>query len=279
MIRDGEARYGRHYKHAKAATLYLTVFLERIDEDRSDIFGRLLSLMKKHHMLAFLSALRLHHVQAMMNLRQVFEAGAAAAYCIAHPKVEDFVDIDEFRIMDPSKKALAIKRYKWLEGNYAVPSSWIKEQKDQINKYSGHANIVSGDRTFRVVAAGKGASTPVFDVEDKDLVKVDLWQISSAAIGLMQLIHNVTSDVARTSGRSVLGFRTDFQQKMPDLMAESKALLDEQEGSDRFKAWILRMEQRAEASGKAESTGGPHRHHRGRLRGDRRHAFALWNPH
>ena len=55
-------------------------------------------------MLGFLSALRLHHVQTMMNLRQVLEAGSAAAYAIANPKIEDFVDTDDFGIMDPSKE-------------------------------------------------------------------------------------------------------------------------------------------------------------------------------
>jgi hypothetical protein len=128
MILDGEARYGRHYKHARNATVYLTLCVESVDGDRSDIFGRLISLLKKHHMLAFLSALRLHHVQAMMNLRQVLEAGAAAAYCIANPKVEDFVDIDEFGIMDPTKE-LTRKRYKWLDENYAEVSSWIRSRR------------------------------------------------------------------------------------------------------------------------------------------------------
>ena len=229
--------------------MYLTLCVEGIDADRSDIFGRLISLIKKHQLLAFLSALRLHHVQAMMNLRQVFEAGAAAAYCIANPKVEDFVDIDEFGIMDPAKE-LTSKRYKWLDENYAADSSWIKEQKKLINDQTAHANIISGNRGFCVVAEGKGVSTPFFDIEDEAFVKIDLWQISSAAIRLMQLFNRVTGDVGRTSGRIVLGFRSDFERAVPSLAAESNALLDEQRGSDRFKAAMLKMEQRAKASGK-----------------------------
>ena len=39
----------------------------------------------------------------MINLRHVLEAGAAAAYAIANPNIEGFVDVDEFGIMDPSK--------------------------------------------------------------------------------------------------------------------------------------------------------------------------------
>ncbi len=207
MVSDGAARYGRHYKHARNATLYMTLCIESIDADRSHIFGRLISLIKKHELLALLSTLRLHHVQAMMNLRQVFEAGAAAAYCIANPKVEDFVDIDEFGIMDATKE-LTSKRYKWLDENYAEVSSWIKDQKKLINNQSAHANIISGNRGFRIAAEGKGVSTPFFDLEDETFVKIDLWQISSAAIGLMQLFYKVTGDIGRTSGRFVLGFRS-----------------------------------------------------------------------
>ena len=254
MIRDGGNRYGQYYRHARAATVYLSLFVEAVDQDRSDIFGRLLSLMKKHHMLAFLSALRLHHVQAMMNLRQVLEAGAAAAYCIANPKVEDFVDIDPFGLTDPSKKGPTQKRYKWLDENCPTQSTWIKKQKGLINGQTAHANIVSGDRTFLVVD-GAGASTPFFDLEDEALVRLDLWQIGSAAVRLMLLFHDVTGDVARTSGRSVLGFRADFQLTVPGLAAESNALLDELRGSDRFKVALLTMEQRGEASGKTGSGG------------------------
>jgi hypothetical protein len=70
MFFDGEARYGRHFNCAHAATLYLSSCVKSVDDDRSDTFGRLFSLMKKQHTLAFLSALRLHHVQAMLDLRK-----------------------------------------------------------------------------------------------------------------------------------------------------------------------------------------------------------------
>ena len=104
MFLDGEARYGRHFRYALAATMHLSLCIVSVDPDRWDTFGRLFSLMKKHHMLAFLSALRLHRVQAMLNLRQVLEAGAGAAYAIENPDVRDFADIDAFGIMDPSNR-------------------------------------------------------------------------------------------------------------------------------------------------------------------------------
>jgi hypothetical protein len=39
----------------------------------------------QENMLALLSTLRLHKVQSMMNLRQVLESGASAAFAIANP--------------------------------------------------------------------------------------------------------------------------------------------------------------------------------------------------
>jgi hypothetical protein len=127
MFLDGEARYGRHFKHARAATMYLSLCVASVEQDRSDTFGRLLSLTRKHHTLAFLSALRLNKVQAMTNLRQVLEAGAGAAYAIANPDVRSFAEIDAFGIMDPSKKLS--KHYKWLNDNCPDKSKWIEGRK------------------------------------------------------------------------------------------------------------------------------------------------------
>ena len=50
-----------------------------------------LSQIKKYHTLALFSVARLHHIQAMLNLRQVLEAGVNAAYGLANPNQDDFV--------------------------------------------------------------------------------------------------------------------------------------------------------------------------------------------
>ena len=176
-----------------------------MDEDRSDTFGRLFSLMKKQHMLAFLSALRLHKVQAMLNLRQVLEAGAAAAYAIANPDVRDFVDIDPFNIMDPSRK-LTGKRYRWLDENYPAGSKWIAATKDRINNETAHANLVSADAIYRAGQTADVANLPFFDIEDEYFVQTNLWLISSVAITLMDLFYGETEGVARAKGRRCWSF-------------------------------------------------------------------------
>jgi hypothetical protein len=249
MFFDGEARYGRHFKHARAATVYLSLCVVRVDHDRSDTFGRLFSLMKKQHMLAFLSALRLHKVQAMLNLRQVLEAGAGAAYAIANPNVQGFADIDAFGIMDPSKK-LAIKRYRWLDKYYPDRSKWIADTKGRINEQTAHANIVSADATFRAGQTADIVDLPFFDAEDEYFVQADLWFISGVAIRLMDLFYKVTEDVARASGRSVLEFRLDFRNTILGLDAESEALLHEIKGSERFKTAMRKEKKRSEGKAK-----------------------------
>jgi hypothetical protein len=194
MFLEGESRYGRHFKYAHAATMYLSVCVVSVEHDRSDTFGRLFSLLKKHHTLAFLSALRLHRVQAMTNLRQVLEAGAGAAYAIANPDIRGFADIDAFGIMDTSKKLS--KQYKWLKDHYPEASKDIEDIKKQINDQNAHANIISAHATFRVGQTIDVVDLPFFDAEDEYFVQTDLWQISSVAITLMNLFYGVTKDVA-----------------------------------------------------------------------------------
>jgi hypothetical protein len=81
MVLTAKERFGNYYVTARASSVFLSQCIVSLDHDRMN-FGRFLALMKKHHILAIISAVRLHKVQAMMNLRQVLEAGAAAAFAI-----------------------------------------------------------------------------------------------------------------------------------------------------------------------------------------------------
>jgi hypothetical protein len=249
MFLDGESRYGRHFQHARDATMYLSLCVATVEHDRSDTFGRLFSLTKKHHTLAFLSALRLHKVQAMLNLRQALEAGAGAAYAIANPDVRGFADIDAFGIMNPSKK-LTEKRYRWLDENHPKASKRIEDIKKQINDQNAHANIISADATFRVGPTGDVADLPFFDAEHKDMVQTDLHVISSAAITLMDLFYGVAKDAARVTGRPVVEFRPDFSNRIAILATQSNALLDEIKGGQFFKTAMRKEEERRKAKAK-----------------------------
>ena len=127
MVLTATQRYGEYFDHALACSTFLTQFLKSIDPDRhiaASFFGQ----VKIHHMLALFSTVRLHKVQALMNLRQVLEAGACAAFAIANPDHKHFVDIDEYGVLDPSQK-LAKRRYAWLKANYPDASDAIEGLK------------------------------------------------------------------------------------------------------------------------------------------------------
>jgi hypothetical protein len=217
--------------------VYLSLCIDSVNHDRM-MFGRLFAQMKKHHMLALLSTLRLHKVQAMMNLRQVLEAGASAAFAVAHTETQHFADEDDHGILDPSQ-ALTKKRYRWLDQHYPDKSRWIKDTKERINLSTAHSNIVSADSTFRVADAGDRIDAPFFDIEDEYFVKTDLWLVASIALTLMDLIYGVNK------GRDVVGFRPDFANTIGTMATENNALLDEMKNTDRYKRAMEKITQRA----------------------------------
>jgi hypothetical protein len=227
MLIAARERYGDYYGHARECSSFLSRSVTAVDHDRM-MFSRFFSLMKKHHMLAFLSVLRLHRVQATMNLRQVLEAGAAAAFAIANPELHHFADTDAQGLLDPSQ-TLTRKRYQWFDQNYRQKSDWIKAKKEQINLSTSHANIVSSESTFRVADTGDTINTPFFDIEDEYTVKVDLWMTGSIALTLVDFLYGVNQ------GRNVLEFCADFMRHVGRLAQENETLIAEIKSTDRFK--------------------------------------------
>jgi len=228
MVLTARERYGRYYTHALGCAVFMSRCIEGVDHDRSMIFGRLFSQMKKHQMLALLSAVRLHKVQAMMNLRQVLEAGAAASFAIANPELRHFADTDKHGLLDPSQP-LAKKRYAWLHQNFRDKSEWIKDTKERINKTAAHANVVSADSVFRVAESGDSIEAPFFDIEDEYHVKTDLLLIGSVGLTLLDLFYGVNKNW------NVLGFRPDFANLMGHMSEESNILYTEMRETSRFK--------------------------------------------
>jgi len=233
MVLLAKTRYGEFYSNAIACSIFLSNCIAGVDHSRM-MFGRFLALTKKHHMLAVLSTVRLHRVQAMMNLRQVLEAGAAAAFAIANPENRHFAETNKQGILDASPE-LAKKRYRWLSKHYRTKSDWIRDAKDRINEWAAHANVVSSERVFRVDQDGVVANTPFFDVEDDYLVKTDLWQSAAVALELMDLFYgvNIRSDF--------ITFHADFARHMERLARTTDALLDEQKASERYKGAMARL--------------------------------------
>lgn len=233
MLLVADERYGKYYRNARECSIFLSRCIESVDHDRM-MFARFFALMKKHHMLALLSILRLHKVQAMMNVRQVLEAGAASAFAIANPEQHHFAETDEQGLLDPTQE-LAKKRYKWLHENYRDKSDWIKATKEQINTSTAHANIVSSGSILQVTDAGDAINAPFFDIEDDYHVKADLRQTASIALTIMDLFYGVNQS------RNVIAFHPAFVPTMGRLAQETDALLAELKATDRFKQGMAKF--------------------------------------
>ncbi|HCM45352.1 MAG TPA: hypothetical protein DIS54_00745 [Candidatus Veblenbacteria bacterium] len=227
MVLYGAERFGDYFINASEFNHLLQQFIKSIDPDRF-IFAMFLAQIRKHHLLALFSAIRLHHIQAMMNLRQVLEAGSCAAYAIANPDREGFADIDDKGIIDPTQE-LTNKRYKWLEDNFKKGSDAIKNMKGTINNSAAHSNIVYAHHNFRFDGQQGRFITPYFDIEDDYLVEADLWQIGNIAMGLMDLFYGVNK------GLSVIKFVDDFLPKFKALETENHRLKAEIMSTERFK--------------------------------------------
>lgn len=227
MILHGAERFGDYFINASEFNNLLQQFIKSVDPDRF-IFAMFLAQIRKHHTLAHFSSVRLHHVQAMMNLRQVLEAGSCAAYAIANTGREGFADVDENGIIDATQE-LTKKRYKWLEDNFMKGSDAIKNMKGSINSSTAHSNIIYTHNNFRFDDDRRKFITPFFDIEDDYLVKTDLWQIGNIAMGLMDLFYGVNKDIG------VIKFVDDFVPRLKALEAENHRLKAEMMSTDRFK--------------------------------------------
>jgi hypothetical protein len=236
MVRTAEARFGNYYVLAWDCSLLLSNCIVSVNHGHLN-FARFHCLLKKHHTLAVLSAVRLHKVQAMMNLRQALEAGAAAAFAIANPADDNFFTVDQNGNISSSQK-LAVKRYRWLETNYKTRSDVIKWKKDMINDTQSHANIVSSESIFRIDNTRQLINAPFFDIEDDFHVKTDLWLASSIALELMDWFYGIKH---RHGADNAIEFAPEFPAHVQELAARANALQDEMMATERYQKAMARI--------------------------------------
>jgi hypothetical protein len=227
MVLSGE-RYGHYHNNALGfINLLSSGMIKSVDHDRF-VFAIFLSQIRTHLTLALFSALRLHKVQTMMNLRQALEAGACAAYAIANVDPADFADVRDDGTLDSSKK-LTTKRYDWLDQNFPDSSAGIKAMKDTINKIAAHANIVTAQQTFKHDIEAGIFNTTFFDYEDEISVKTDLWQIANVSLGIMDLLYGVNQKLG------AIKIQDGWPVKFQALAEENDRLKSEMMALERFK--------------------------------------------
>ncbi len=227
-ILASQEKYKEFFEHAFKSHTLLQKFITNAKPE-AFFFLIFLSQIRKQHLLAILSVARKHHVQMVMNLRQVLEAGATAAYAIGNPKTEDYANLTELGLLETPAKLVA-KRYQWLDKHYPNGSKAIKDIKDQIQK-SVHANIVDAYRNFKVKNGTDllEIHTPFFDYENDFQTKSDFWIIGNVAMGLVDLFYGVNKDY------NVLTFKDDFVANLLLFEAENKRLKEIQMQTSKFK--------------------------------------------
>lgn len=237
MVLTADERYGAYYINASEFNVLLGEFIKSVDPDKF-IFAIFLSQVKKHSTLALFSVVRLHHTQAMMDLRQVLEAGACASYAIANTDSTDFADVGENGVLDASQ-SLTNKRYKWLGEKYPAGSSAIRNMKESINSSAAHSNIIYAHNNFNLNDTTRKFETPFFDIEDEYLVKTNLWTVGNIIMGLVDLFYGVAKD------HGGMVFADDFIKRLKTLEAENHRLKVEMMETDRYKKSLDKSSQSA----------------------------------
>jgi len=230
---EAAVKYGAFFVNAVEFNNLLNTFIKEVAPD-AHIFVMFLAQVKKFYFLALLSVLRQHHVQGMLDLRQVLEAGANAAYGLANPNHEDYVtDEKDGTMLAP--QSLARKRYDWLEKNYSHASQAIKRQKENINNSCAHSTLIYVFNNFEMGSKEKPSfSMSYFDKDDEYMVKTDLWFLGNTAMGLLDLFFGVNKAAQR------IKFVADFQQQLLALEKENHSLKAEMSKHPRYVAAMER---------------------------------------
>lgn len=190
LIRHASSYYGEYFYHAKEIIEFIQNFITGINNPKAWIFVGMFTQVHKHLLLALLSVLRFHNIQAEMDLRQALEAIVLAAYGIAHPKEEDFIkkyndgSINMKKVKNKNKKI-----YDWFECNYREYSKKIKNYKNMINEMSAHASLAMSPKNFSF--ENDEMKYRFFDLVDKKFVFLDLWKISNISLGFLDIIYKI----------------------------------------------------------------------------------------
>lgn len=221
-------KYGENFSHTLSVFRLLEDFFIELNAPE-DIFLRFYYSLRNFYLLAMFSIVRQHHVQYSLNLRQLIESGICAAYSIAFPDSKDFVDVDEFGIMEASKK-FTDKRYRWFNKNYSKASSTITGIKGPV-QFSSHANLVDTNRIYKFDTSKKPPRIEVsfFDFYDDYHIKTDLWQLANTTLAVLGLCCEVNKDY------KALKLLPDFENKHAVLIKENIKIRDAFMGTKRFK--------------------------------------------
>jgi len=228
MLLVAPERYGEFYTNAIDVNQLLQHSIIGVDQN-NHVFAMFASQARNYHLLAIFSFVRLHQVQGKMNLRQVLEAGAFAAYYIHNKDISNFTDQNGNILKVPKSKS--DRMYKWLKKDQPNFSQNIYNMKKKINEYNAHSNILGASNHFQVKENEFG--TTFFDNEDDYFVKIDLWSVADAGLRIIEGLHKINN------GKKNLTFANDFEENLCILDKKHQKLKNEVTQTERYKKAML----------------------------------------
>ncbi|MGC5749879.1 hypothetical protein J4P41_14845 [Gluconobacter sp. NFX36] len=185
-ILSAEEDYGNSFINCYNSTIALSD-LVYVPTKSLHLFFTFYSQLKKYHSLAMFSAVRLHSVQSMQNLRYFLESLSNSLYILSSNDYDNYFDFEKRKVVDSKKSS--IKCYRWIESEYPEYSKFIKDLKDEINENHAHSNILNSDNTLQL--SNDFIYTPFFDLDDKKAIKKNLWIIAKSGIFASEMILNI----------------------------------------------------------------------------------------
>jgi len=228
LVTEAELKHGRVFLNTKQLIELFWDFLESAEID-AWIFISFLTQVKKYATLSLLSALRLHNAQALMNMRQMFEAGVLASYALVEKDVTTYYYKDKHDCARENKRVKE-KAYKWLENEYKNSSDVIKNQKNTINSMWTHSSILLTLLNFKMDKNEKFLSM-FFDDEDDFLTKNKIWFIGNSCWGQL----NLYAELIRKTKLAKL--KSNFDQEMKNLGDENEKIKRELMNNPRIQKW------------------------------------------
>jgi hypothetical protein len=205
LVMTAREKYGQVFVTLNELIRFLLQFFEIDKPLEGFIFVLYLFLTRNSLFLCLLSAVRLHQVQAALNMREALEAGARAAYALVFTERNHFI-IEKSDGTLEEKNNLRGSCYDWLETNYPAESEKIKSLKNQINKFFVHAKLTT-IQSIPELFEGKFLPRD-FDIEDTLLVKANLLLLADITLDLIDLLAKVSSKT------KIIKLITDFKRRM-----------------------------------------------------------------
>lgn len=191
MVLDAKDKYDPFFSHVLEVRNFLPIFKNNVGI-KLYIFTIFFSQIEKYTTLALLSAVRLHHTQTGMNLRQLAESAWRAAYALWVEDTTKFYTYGSDGMLNHDTDILKKEKNKRLKTNYKEKSEKFVKIINHLNETLLHSNLIYAEQNMNMENIGKGImTTQYFDYLDPYIVKHDLWFMAAICIDIFDLFYEM----------------------------------------------------------------------------------------